>query len=139
MGFEDLPVNVRDLPLVEPRWVADVLDLVVSEADRRAGALALLICDDEARLVQPVIVGELALGPSAEERERVLRPFVRAMGGCGSLLVAIARRDDLSITVDDSMWERAARRACAEGVRLLGVYLVTGAGSRRLPSAGAAA
>jgi len=134
MGFEDLPDDVALLPLVDPRLVADVLDLVVRDADRRAGSLAVLLCDDDGRLVQPVVIGDLPDGSDLSSRLGVLEVLISALDGGGSLLVAIARRDGLSITADDQLWARAASQACAEkSARLLGVHVITLTGSRQLP------
>lgn len=138
MSFRDLPPDVRDLPLVEPTLVADVLDLVVSEADRVAGALAVLMCDDEDRLVLPVVVTELEPEASVAQRARGLCTIVSAMGGVGWVLVAIARPEGLSITADDVTWAEAARQACAGEVGLLGVHVITLAGSRPVPAVGIA-
>jgi len=133
MGFTDLPDDWSDRPLTEPRLVADVLDLVVSERDRREGALALLMCDDEGRLVQPVVISDLEPAATEDDRCEALTVFTSAISGCGSILVAVARRDGLSITDDDRVWARAARRAGGGEVRLLGVHLVTTTGSREVP------
>jgi hypothetical protein len=59
MTFEDLPNDWSDRPLTDPALLSDVLDLVVFEKDRAAGAVSFLLCDDEGRLVQPVTIGEL--------------------------------------------------------------------------------
>lgn len=133
MGFADLPDDWSDRPLTEPRLVADVLDLVLSERDRRAGALAVLMCDDDDRLVQPVVISDLEPMATEDDRARALSVITGAMGGSGSILVAVARRDGLSITDDDQVWARAARRASVDEVRLLGVHLVTATGSREVP------
>lgn len=133
MAFTDLPDDWSDRPLTEPQLVADVLDLVVSDRDRRAGALAVLMCDEDDRLVQPVVITDLEPMASEADRCEGLSVITSAMGGCGSILVAVARRDGLSITDDDRVWARAARRAGADGVRVLGVHVVTATGSREIP------
>jgi hypothetical protein len=137
MGFEDLPANWNDVPLTEPAFVADVLDLCVMQRDRHRGALVLLICDDDARLVQPVVVEDLPERLDDDERARPFEVAVEAMGGVGSLLVAIARRDGLTISDNDRDWAAAAVRVCGDRVRLLGVHVVTTFGSRpvQLPRA----
>lgn len=132
MAFTDLPHDWSDRPLTEPQLVADVLDLVVSDRDRRAGALAVLICDEDGRLVQPVVITDLEPIAGEDERCEAISVFTSAMGGYGSILVAVARRDGLSITDDDRVWARAARRA--GGVRLLGIHVVTATGSREVPA-----
>lgn len=135
MGFEDLADDDLERPLTEPKLVANVLDLVISEADRHAGAMGVLMCDPDGRLVQPAVIGELEPHPTEEDRERLLSVFVAAMGGHGSLLLGIARRDGLSITAEDVAWSHTAARACSEsdGMRLLGVHVVTMTGSREVP------
>lgn len=111
--------------------------LVVSERDRRSGALAILLCDDDDRLVQPVMITELE--PMAHEDDRAdaisvfTGVFTDFVGDHGSMIAAVARRDCLNITEDDRVWARAAYRAAAGAVRLLGVHLVTSTGSREVP------
>jgi hypothetical protein len=134
MGFDDLPDDWDDRPLTDPRLVADVLDLLVPDKDRCAGALVLLVCDRNARLVQPVAVTDVDEVASEGERQRAVEVIIGMMDGPGSLHIALARRDGLSLTEADRAWRRAAQRACGAGVRLLGVHGVTVAGSREGPA-----
>jgi hypothetical protein len=76
MSFDDLPDGWTQQPLTDPRLVADVLDLCVSDADRCAGALAILMCDEEGRLLQPGIISDLDYDSSETERARMLGLFV---------------------------------------------------------------
>jgi hypothetical protein len=139
MGFDDLPEDWPDRSLADPLLAADVLDLVVSHRDRSEGALAVLMCDDDDRLVTPLIVSDV--DPRADEADRVqaLSVITRSMRGRGSILVAVTRPDGLSIVADDQVWARAASTAAAGwAVRLLGVHVVTRAGSRVVPAGMAA-
>lgn len=139
MSFEDLPDDWTARPLHDPRLVADVLDLVVGEEDRRGGALGLLMCDREDRLRQPVLVTDLdtdVVEDAAEVCERALRIVADVLGaeGPGGLLVVRGRADGLSVTAADVALARMARAVCVEaGVRLLGVHLLTLSGSREVP------
>ena len=134
MGFDDLPDDWSERPLTDPHLVRDVLDLVVFDKDRRAGALSILICDEEGRLVQPVTITEIP-EVSQADRVRCLSNLVNAIDRKGSLLFALARPDGLSITDTDMAWLRAAESACGQDVRLLGLYVVTCHGSREVPRA----
>ena len=133
MAFTDLPLDIRDRPLTDARLVADVLDLVVMESDRRRGALAVLLCDEHDRLRIPVVVDEPDDDASADKREQVLSVIGSSMEGTGSMLVALARAQGLSVREGDRAWARAAVRACADGPRLLGVHVITLDGSRQVP------
>jgi hypothetical protein len=140
MGFEDLPDDWPDRPLTEPQLLADVLDLIVSHRDRVEGAIGVLVCDADQRLLVPAVIGDLDdVAPDADRSEG-LRNFVSAVvGGMGTdagplgLHFSIARRYGLSITPDDVRWRDAAVAACASRVTLLGVHLVTVEGSRLVP------
>jgi hypothetical protein len=132
MTFEDLPNDWSDRPLTDPALVTDVLDLVVFARDRAAGAVSFLLCDDEARLVQPVTIGELPVTMTHGERVRCVSVMVEGMSHRGAMVVALARDDGLSITADDLDWCRAAQEACS-AVQLLGVHVVTMTGSRLVP------
>jgi hypothetical protein len=133
MGFEDLPANWDDRPLTDPALVTDVLDLVVFVKDRLAGAVTFLLCDEEARLVQPVAIGDWPATLTYADRVHCVSVMVESMGGRGAMVVALAREDGLSITAEDLAWRRAAEEACRPGVRLLGVHVVTMHGSRVVP------
>jgi hypothetical protein len=136
MTFEDLPADWPDRPLDDPLLVTDVLDLCVSMADRAAGAIVFLLCDPEGRLAQPVAIGELPPRFTVAECEHAIEVMVQAMDGHGSLHVAIARRDGLTITEDDRVWAAAASRVTGDRVQLLGVHVVTMTGSRTVPVRG---
>jgi hypothetical protein len=137
MSFDDLPDDWADRPLDDPKLVADVLDLVVLDRDRLARSLAVLLCDERHRLLQPCLISDPDYLASEDERFHALRNIIVAFelfaDGKGSLLVALARRDGLSIRADDHVWARAAQRACTGDVELLGVHVVTMDGSREVP------
>lgn len=143
MGFQDLPDDWPDQPLTDPQLLADVLDLVVMERDRRAGGLAVLICDGHRRLAVPVMISEPDDLASDEDRRNGLEAIAMAVrsfdlgddGGTGrpGIHLAIARRDGLSVTGSDRAWQRAAAVVCADDIDLLGVHIVTSDGSRTLP------
>jgi|GEM_PF-1197529 len=132
MAFTDLPDNASDLPVSDPTYTADFLDLVVPEHDRHRGALAVLICDDDDRMQVPMVVGDLPDNLTDDERERTVATLVEATGGSGSVLLAVARRDGLSLRPEDGAWRRAAERACAGGPRFLGLHVITLEGSREV-------
>jgi hypothetical protein len=140
MSFEDLPDGWKQQPLTDPRFVADVLDLYVSDADRCAGALAVLMCDEQGRLLQPGIISDLDYDSSEVERGRMLGTFVTHLAEFfDSVMFALARADGLSVTDDDECWARAVQHACEGKVRLLGFHLITRDGSRLVPGTVSAA
>jgi hypothetical protein len=139
MTFRDLPADWDERPLTDPRLVADTLDLLVMERDRVSGCLLLLQCDDDGRLVQPVVLTDPPDRAPEAECGAVIAGFLRATGRWGSLLLAVGRRDGLSITTQDQAWARAMGTVCGDDVRSLGAYVVTLDGSREIPSADLAA
>ena len=132
MSFDDLPDDWSVRPLTTPTLVADVLDLVLAEADRRAGALAFLLCDDTGRLLAPAVVTDVPDDVDDEEKRRMIETFVRPLGPAGTLHLAIGRQDGLSIRPSDRAWASAAAEVCAGGPRLLGFHLLTLHGYREL-------
>lgn len=136
MTFEDLPPDWEDRPLTDPRLVADVLDLFVSHRARHEGALVLLLCDGEDRLVQPVEIAEPHTAGDAAERSASLRSLFAMLADLepdAGVLAAVARRGGLSVTPDDACWAEAIADAAAGFVRLRGVHVVTPDGSRPVP------
>lgn len=135
MSFDDLPDNWPELPLTDQRLLADVLDLVVSEQSRRDGALYVLLCDEHARLMQPMAIDLLEAPDDPDARRQLMASVIdvtKHLGEKGSYVVAIARRGGLSVTPDDEQW--AAAVVSTQGSwRLLGVHVVTRDGSRPVP------
>lgn len=84
------------------------------------------------------MVVDLADADPVDACARLLELCADAMGDTGSVMVAVARRDGLSIRAADRALARAARAACGERVRLLGVHVVTLAGSREVCASPAA-
>lgn len=136
MSFQDLPKDWDKEPIHTADRVADVLDLLISERDRRSGAVLVVVCDERGCIVVPSIVDDLQLPMDAEAKRHLVGVFAAATAQVehrAGLLVAIARADGLSLTRDDHEWGPVVREVCeASGVRLLGVHLVTLHGTRQI-------
>jgi hypothetical protein len=141
MTFDDLPDGWELLPLTDTRLVADVLDLFVSMQARERGCLALLLCDGAARLRAPVLVdGPDDAAPHAQ-RVDLLRRLLSGIASVdpeAGVVVGIGRAGGLSVTRGDEEWAEAVADAARGHLRLLGVHVVTPAGSRPVPRAAAA-
>jgi hypothetical protein len=131
MSFEDLPPDWAERPLTDPDVTADVLDLVIRDADRAVGSVAALLCNRAGRLVQPVVIAMPRGGVTARDRRLVLDTMCAGVvrvseSEPGSLLVAVARPQGRAVTGADRAWRDSARLSCADhGVRLLATWLVT--------------
>lgn len=142
MSFEDLPADWAQRPVTDPDITADVLDLVIRDADRDTGCIAALMCNAAGRVVQPVVVELPPGGVPAGEHQRFFdlvcggMAAVSDFGDRGGILVAVARPRGPFVTGDDREWHDAGRRSCADhGVRLLGTWLVTRGAIRRIDDA----
>jgi hypothetical protein len=145
MTFEDLPADWPRRPVTDPAITADLLDLVIGDRDRAAGALGILLCGRDDRLLQPIVVEAPDLRAGAAERRRGFDGICGALGhlseagGDGvvlrpKLLVAVARPGPGLATAADRRWRDTAEQSCRDyGVGLLGVWLVTPNVIRPLP------
>ena len=135
MTFEDLPDRANEIPLTDSVVAGDVIDLIIGLADRAGGCLALMICDDEHRGVQPVLVGEVPEDADPSGLVNLLHavaPMLRESGG--SVLVGRGRAHGVRATDADREWHEAAIRTCREvEIRLLGFHVATAEGVLRLP------
>jgi hypothetical protein len=127
MNFENLPTHWPTIPLTDPDHIADVLDIFIGTRDRMLGSLLILICDEQRRPVQPLIINDIDEGapggahlPLGQIAQQVaeLRPDATVM-------CAIARRGRTRATKTDLRWARALAEAFAGHLELLGVHLVT--------------
>lgn len=127
MTFHDLPTDWEQRSLDDPALAADVLDLIVSDADRRRGGIAVLFTQD-GRLAQPLF---LELGHPATPVDRGMGMTRLASIAAGlapdiGIVVSVVRESGPFVTDDDRAWHEEARAACrAQGVPLLGMFLVT--------------
>jgi hypothetical protein len=129
MTFHDLPLNWTDLPLTDPTLAANVVDLYLTEGDRRCGVFAALICDHQARFIANI---NLDLPDYAEDPpdtcEEVLDPVIPALQlrPDGALLLALGRPGPAASPLIDHDWTLAATHIChAANIRLLGFYVAT--------------
>lgn len=135
MNFEDLPPDIRDVPLTDPVVQADLVDLLLGIDERRGGVVGLMICDQSDRGVQPVVIGDV---PPEADFSRLV-PFLELVlpmvaDNAGSVLVGRGRRRGLAPTDADREWHQGLIDACRRhGARLLGFYLATPDGVEALP------
>ncbi|WP_130012231.1 hypothetical protein [Serinicoccus sediminis] len=134
MSFEDLP---RDWParvLDDPVVTADVVDLVVSDADRSAGALGFLLCRPGGTLAQPVVVGDLRGEDPLVVVDRMVE-VVAHLPDTPGFVLAVARARGLVGDADRRLHQHALDACAAAGLTLWGTYLATHAGVTHLPVA----
>ena len=80
MSFEDLPADWPQRPVTDSEITADLLDLIVGDRDRAVGALGILLCGRDERLLQPVVVEAPDLhGECGRAATRVRQPLRRVL------------------------------------------------------------
>lgn len=127
MSFEDLPKNWPDLSLRNPMLAADVVDLIVSDRDRRDNSLTFLLCDACGRLIQPVTIGRVEWGCDPAERRRTFdwlawlpEDVSREIAGG---VLALGHRQ-ARIRQSDLAWARTAGERLEEsGLELFGCFV----------------
>ncbi|WP_433004652.1 hypothetical protein [Kribbella sp. CA-294648] len=136
MTFTDLPANWLTLPLTDPDLAANVVDLYVSQGDRRRGVLSALLCDADTRFLAAIHLDLPEEGPltSPKSCAKALAPLIPALQlrPGGALLLALGRpRPD---PASDHDWTQAALQTCrAASIRLLAFYLATPGRLQRAP------
>ncbi len=136
MSFEDLPADWATRPLTDEAIFADVIDLVVTNRDRVAGAAYVLLCGPTDRLLQPCAITDFEQAPPPEPRE-VIEPFARIVADTivgGGIVLAVARDGRSGVTDSDRRWHQSAIEVCRKyGIRLVAVAVATPRGVWRLP------
>jgi hypothetical protein len=135
MTFEDLPLDVKKIPLTDPRIAADVIDLIIGDQARTDGCVGLMVCDEEHRGIVPIVLSDVPHDADLEALGALLDlilPLVVARGG--SLLMGRGRPGGGVPTDADRAWHQRTIDACrAHGVRLLGFHVATRDGVAALP------
>ncbi|GAA2732322.1 hypothetical protein GCM10009867_07960 [Pedococcus aerophilus] len=136
MSYHDLPRDLLSVPLTDTELQGDVVDLVLGIEDCRSGALALMLCDEQDRGVQPVVLTDLPELGAVEDLRQVLDLLLPLVGERqGAVLVGRGRRRGLLPTDVDRAWHQATIESCARhGVRLLGYHLASPDGVAALPA-----
>lgn len=135
MSYQDLPADLRTIPLTDNTIQAGVIDLILGIDERRSGALALMVCDDEDRGVQPIVLSDLPPDSPAVALRSLLDLLLPMVGETnGAILLGRGRRRGLMPTDNDRAWHQVTIEACARHrVRLLGFYLAAPDGVEALP------
>ena len=105
MTFHNLVPNWPDLPVTGAQHTADLLDLLVNMRARINGALLVLVCDDQLRPMQPILIenddAEIPRPPDMTEALRTLAEGIaRSLPGA-TALVALSREGSLTPSVVD--------------------------------------
>lgn len=134
MSFDDLPETWPDLPLDDPLLAADVVDLVVSHADRVGGCAAFLLLEPDLRLRTPFVVGEVG---DARDPWMLRDGLVEALRplDLGGVVLARGRDGSVLLTDTDRAWHEMVLDVCRRlGVPLVAAFVATPAAVRSFPA-----
>ena len=117
MTYEDLPYEWDKLPLTDPGFAADVVDLLLADRDRRRDSMLLLFCHDDDTLIQPVVIDGIPWRCSAAARRRTFK-FLDHFSDIG-VIIAISSSTPIPDNVVRLWLAEAERMAGAGGPALL--------------------
>lgn len=144
MDHEDRP-RAGSKSLTDPAAAAAVLDRALTEEDRAAGGIALLICDGKGRLLMPVFVEDFPVMASPSLRRQAMDWAAHACRhgvvapGAVSLVVAVVHGPEPQEAAERD-WAATVRcTARREALRVLHVMAVRGRTIVALPATRAAA
>ncbi|XVX21689.1 hypothetical protein ACQP1U_07480 [Actinomycetota bacterium] len=131
MSFHDLPDDWASRPVHDPEIAADVVDLIVREADRDEGAVCFLLCHRDGRLLQPVTIGLQGASPPPAERREIVGALASTLPEELLVVTAIARPRGYRASDDDRLWHQVFIDAF--GPALSGCFVATREGVVELP------
>ncbi|CCH78180.1 conserved hypothetical protein [Nostocoides japonicum T1-X7] len=136
MSYRDLPLDMSQMPLSDPKTAADVVDLILDPGSRDAGSFALMICSADDIGVKPVVIDAIPEDLPHQELAATLRSVLDLVAATeGSVVVARGRPGTFLLTDEDRAWHESMIAVCrAAGVRLLGAYVATSSTVRALPA-----
>ena len=134
MSFDDLPADWPARPLDDLTVAPSVVDLCVSDRDRRVGGLSVLLCRPDRTLSQPMFVEGV---PRAQLCEAVARMVDAGshLPGVGGVVVSVVRPWGAVTDLDRAAHQSALDACRVSGLTLLGMYVVTLASVTHLPLA----
>lgn len=135
--FESLPDDWARRPMTDPDLFEGVVDLAVFETFRALGGLALLLCQGDGRLMQPLTLERINAASPPDVAEAHLSEALADLhrDGVRALVIVIARAGTATATDHDLALRQAFARACdATGMALLGVALAVPGEVSALPT-----
>lgn len=125
MTRDDLPDDVRQLPLDTDAIRAEVVDLSLSPLDRAAESLFIGFCDDDLRMELPSVGSGVDWRWPRRLRRELFGVMAEAavLHGFPSVLVALASYGDIPDALAREWRDAARREFAAVGVEVLGVYV----------------
>ncbi len=135
MSYHDLPSDLATHPLDDDVIRADVIDLIAEPEARDEGCLALMLCDERAVGLQPVVLGDLGPDRVLEGTSRMLSITLPDLADRrGSLVAGLGRPGSVLLTDADRAWHQLVLDRCRDhGVTLLGAYVATPSAVRPFP------
>lgn len=125
MTFQDLPDNWDKLPLTDPRTAVDAVDLFLGDKDRSLNTMLVLLCDDDLRPIQPLLIDGVQWRCSALQRRQTLA-FLPHLP-VGGVVLGISASQPIPADVAQR-WRRTIEAICDEGGPVLMHLLSTAPG-----------
>ncbi len=134
MSFDDLPKDIRHVPVTSPKLAADLVDLFVFEASRDEGCLLVVRLDDDGLAQDPILIGEVGDSRDPAGARRFFDSLCAELGS-PALILARGRPGGPMLTDRDRAWHQLFLDVCrANGVRLVGAFLATPGQIRAFPT-----
>jgi hypothetical protein len=136
MRFDELPKDWPTRPVTDPEIFEGVIDLIVTDKSRAEGAVHVILCHPDGRLLQPIALDDGGSRPSVEKIEDGLRTLLPALGrqGLSAVVLAIARPGGMRPTARDRRLRAVFETVCCvAGLELLGVAIAAPGGIADFP------
>lgn len=134
MTFEDLPKDMRNVPITNAELARGLVDLFVFEASREEGCLLIVLLDDQGLAQDPILVGEVDDSREPAGARRFFDLLCTELG-FPALILARGRPGGPMLTDSDRAWHQLFLDVCrAHDVRLAGAFLATPGEVRPFPS-----
>ncbi|GAA4896652.1 hypothetical protein GCM10025789_13070 [Tessaracoccus lubricantis] len=120
MSFEDLPREWHGLSLSDPGLAVNVVDLFLKNSDRRRNSALLLICDEEGRAMQPVVINDIDWYMIADERGGLFHIFDHLH--VPGLVVAVSAERAIEPEVADRWLHTSRAELAKRDIELVGFF-----------------
>lgn len=133
MSFEDLPAGWATLSLTNSAIAVDVVDLFLKTSDRIHNSALLLVCDEDGRAMQPLVINDIDWYATAQDRTRLFDVF-RHLPVPG-IIMAVSARTPIEPEVVQRWLQTAQAELRKCNIELLGFYSADQRDVRAYPAA----